>query len=65
MNHTRVCRQYFLYSISYISTFYNIPPQAEGEGSTRSLKRKTVKEEVGSGLVKTSTSWSREEIKRI
>jgi hypothetical protein len=21
--HTRVCRQYFLYSISYISTFYN------------------------------------------
>ena len=65
MNHTRVYRQYFLYSISYISTFYNMPPQVEGGGSTRSLKRKTVKEEVGSGLVKTSTSWSREEIKRI
>jgi len=30
--------------------------QAEGGGSTRNLKRKTVKEEVGSGLVKTSTS---------
>jgi hypothetical protein len=54
--HTRVCRQYFLYNISYISTFYNMPSQDEGGGSTRSLKRKAVKEEVGSGLVKTSAS---------
>jgi len=54
--HTRACRQYFLYSISYISTFYNMPPQAEGGGSTRNLKQKAVKEEVGSGLVKTSAS---------
>jgi hypothetical protein len=53
---TKVCRQYFLYSIFYISTFYNMPPQAEGGGSTQSLKRKAVKEEVGSGLVKTSAS---------
>ena len=33
-----------------------MPPQAEGGGSTRRLKRKVVNEEVGSGLVKTSTS---------
>jgi len=31
-----------------------MPPQAEGGGSTRSLKRKAVNEEVGRGLVKTS-----------
>ena len=31
-------------------------PQAEDGGSTRSLKRKAVKEEVGSGSVKTSAS---------
>jgi hypothetical protein len=45
-----------IYNISYISTFYNMPPQAEGGGSTRSLKRKAVNEEVGSGLVKTLAS---------
>ena len=33
-----------------------MPPQAEGGGSTRSLKRKAVNEKVGSGLVKTSAS---------
>jgi len=33
-----------------------MPPQAEGGGSTRSLKRKAVNKEVGSGLVKTSAS---------
>ena len=54
--HIRVFRQYFLYSISYINTFYIIPLQAKGGGSTRSLKRKVVKEEVGSGLVKISAS---------
>jgi hypothetical protein len=54
--HTRVCLQYFLYSIFYINAFYNMPPQVEGEGSTRSLKRKAVNEEVESGLVKTSAS---------
>jgi hypothetical protein len=43
-----------IYNIFYISTFYNMPPQAEGGGSTRSLKRKAVNEEVGRGLVKTS-----------
>jgi hypothetical protein len=32
-----------------------MPPQAEGGGSTRRLKRKVVNE-VGSGLVKTSAS---------
>jgi hypothetical protein len=37
-----------------------MPPQAEGEGSTRSLNRKAVKDAIGSGLVKTSASWSRE-----
>jgi len=33
-----------------------MPSQDEGGGSTRSLKRKAVKKEVGSGSVKTSTS---------
>jgi len=51
-----VTTQEYVYNISYISTFYNMPPQAEGGGSTRSLKRKAVNEEVGSGLVKTSES---------
>jgi len=56
-----VTTQEYVYNISYIqysyiSTFYNMPPQAEGGGSTRSLKRKAVNEEVGSGLVKTSAS---------
>jgi hypothetical protein len=54
--HIGVCLQYFLYSIFHISTFYNMPPQAEGGGSTRRLKRKAVNEEVGSALVKTSAS---------
>jgi len=56
--HTRVCLQYFLYTIYifYINTFYNMPPQAESGGSTRNLKRKAVNEEVGSGLVKTLAS---------
>jgi len=51
-----VTTQEYVYNISYISTFYNMPPQAGGGGSTRSLKRKAVNEEVGSGLVKTSAS---------
>jgi len=56
-----VTTQEYVYNIFYISTFYNMPPQAEGGGSTRnsstlSLKRKAVNKEVGSGLVKTSTS---------
>jgi hypothetical protein len=56
-----VTTQEYIYNIFYISTFYNMPPQAEGEGSTRSsstlsLKRKAVNKEVGSGLVKTLTS---------
>jgi len=33
-----------------------MPPQTEGGGSTRSLKRKAVNEEVESGLMKTSAS---------
>jgi len=33
-----------------------MPPQAEGGGSTRSLKQKAVNEEVGSGLMNTSAS---------
>jgi hypothetical protein len=53
-----VTTQKYVYNISYISTFYNMPPQAEGGGSTRSLKWKAVNEEVGSGLVKISASWS-------
>jgi hypothetical protein len=53
------------YNISYIGTFYNIPLQAEGGGSTWSLNRKAVNGAVGSGLVKTSASWSWEGIKRI
>jgi hypothetical protein len=32
-------------------------PQADGGGSTRSLKRKTMKKAIGNDLVKTSTSW--------
>jgi hypothetical protein len=51
-----VTTQKYVYNIFYISTFYNMPLQAEGGGSTRSLKRKAIDEEVGSGLVKTSTS---------
>ena len=51
-----VTTQEYVYNISYISTFYNMPPQAEGGGSTRSLKRKAVNEEVRSGLVKTLAS---------
>jgi hypothetical protein len=51
--------QYFLYR------YINMPSQAEGGGSTRSLKQKAVNEAIGSGLVKTSVSWSWEEIKRI
>jgi hypothetical protein len=56
--HTRVYMStiFLVYNISYISTFYNTPPQAEGEGSTRNLKRKAVNEEVRSGLVKTLAS---------
>ena len=54
-----------IYNISYIGTFYNKSPQAEGGGLTRNLKRKAVNGAVGSGLVKTSTSWSWEEIKQI
>ena len=53
------------YNISYIYilifsiyTFYNMPPQAEGGGSIRNLKRKVVKEIVESGLMKTFTSLS-------
>jgi hypothetical protein len=41
---------------NYIDTFYNMPPQAEGRGSTRSLKRKAVNEAIESDLIKTSTS---------
>jgi hypothetical protein len=41
-----------------IYTSYNMPSQAKGGGSTRSLKWKAVKEAVGSGLVKTFASWS-------
>jgi hypothetical protein len=33
-----VTTQECVYNISYINTFYNIPPQAEGGGSTRNLK---------------------------
>jgi len=33
-----------------------MPPQAEGGGLTRNLKRKVVNEEVASGLVKISAS---------
>jgi hypothetical protein len=33
-----------------------MPPQAEDGGSIQNLKRKAVKEAVGSGLVKTSAS---------
>jgi hypothetical protein len=51
-----VATQEYVNNIFYISTFYNMPPQAEGGRSTRSLKRKAVKEDVGSGLVKTSAS---------
>jgi len=51
-----VTTQKYGYNIFYISTFYNMPPQAEGGGSTPSLKRKAVNEAVGSGLVKTSAS---------
>jgi len=51
-----VITQECVYNISYISTFYNIPPQAECGGSTRNLKRKAVNEEVRSGLVKTLAS---------
>jgi len=51
-----VTTQEYDYNIFYISTFYNMPPQAEGGGSTRSLKRKAVNEAVGIGLVKTSAS---------
>ena len=35
-----------------------MPPQAEGGGSIRNLKRKVVKEIVESGLMKTFTSLS-------
>jgi hypothetical protein len=56
-----VTTQEYVYNISYIqysylSTFNNMSPQAEDGGSTRSLKRKAVNEEVGSDLVKTSAS---------
>jgi hypothetical protein len=51
-----VTTQEYDYNISYIVTFYNMPPQAEGGGSTRSLKRKAVNEAVGSDLVNTSTN---------
>jgi hypothetical protein len=46
-----VTTQEYVYNISY-----NMPPQVEGGGSIRSLKRNAVNEEVGSGLVKTSAS---------
>ena len=37
---------------SYINfLFYNMPPQVEGGGSTRSLNRKEVKDATGSGHV--------------
>jgi hypothetical protein len=55
----------YAYNISYIDKFYNIPPQAEGGGSTWSLNRKVVNGAVESSLVKTYASWSWEEIKRI
>jgi len=42
-----------------------MPPQADGGGSTWSLNRKAVNGAVGSDLVRTSISWSWEEIKRI
>jgi hypothetical protein len=45
-----VCLQYFLYR------YINMPPQAEGGGSTKSLKRKAVNKVVGNGLVNTSAS---------
>jgi hypothetical protein len=45
-----------IYNISYIGTFYNMPPQTKGGGATRNLKRKAVNEAVGSGLVKTFAS---------
>jgi hypothetical protein len=51
-----ITTQEYEYNISYIVTFYNTPPQAEGGGSTRSLNLKAVNEEAGSGLVKTSAS---------
>jgi diketogulonate reductase-like aldo/keto reductase len=48
-----VTTQKYDYNIFYISTFYNMPPQVEGGGSTWKLKWKAVNEAVGSGLVKT------------
>ena len=47
-----VCLQYFLYR------YINMLPQVEGGGSTWNLNRKVVNGAVGSGLVKTSASWS-------
>ena len=43
----RVTTQEYDYNISYIGIFYNMPPQAKGEESTRSLKQKVVNEVVG------------------
>jgi hypothetical protein len=45
-----------IYNIFHIGTFYNIPLQVEGGGSTRNLKLKAVNEAVGSDLVKISAS---------
>jgi hypothetical protein len=48
-----VCLQYFLYR------YINMPPQAEGGGSTWSLNRKAVNGAVGNNLVKTYAWYGR------
>jgi hypothetical protein len=65
LQHKSLTIIFSIYSIFYIGTFYNMPSQAEGRESTRSMKRKAVNGAIGSGSVKTSASWSWEEIKRI
>jgi hypothetical protein len=47
-----VTTQEYDYNIFYIDTYYNIPLQAKGWGSTWSLNRKAVNRAVGSGLLR-------------
>ena len=47
--HKSMTTIFSIYNISYIVTFYNTPLQADGGGSTQSLKQKAVNEVIGSG----------------